>query len=54
MHGIDDLILEKGADIAHMPDAPAAHQEVAGRRQPLVDRDLVREAWIAAGREAAQ
>ena len=30
------------------------YQEVAGRRQPLVDRDLVREAWIAAGREAAQ
>ncbi len=25
------------------------YQEVAGRRQPLVDRDLVREAWIAAG-----
>lgn len=30
------------------------HQEVAGRRHPLVDRDLVREAWTAIGREAGE
>src|SRR5690606_25629512 len=31
MHGVDDLVLQEGADFDHRADAAAAHQQVADR-----------------------
>ncbi len=43
-----------GDAVAVLGRGHETYQEVAGRREPLVDRDLVCDAWSAIGREAGE